>query len=282
MRRRRCSREAVYSVKVKFLGTGAAEGIPGVFCNCSLCSKARRLKGKDVRTRASIQLDPQLKIDLPPDTYMHTLTYDVDLSSLKHLLITHSHEDHFYVEELRMRSPGFTYVEPGEPLVVYGNSMVYEAVSSLQKIEGYIEPRLVKPFERFRVGEYKVQPLPADHDEREDCLLYLIEIGGVTVLHGYDTGWFPEETWRTLRKTRIDLAVLDCTMGLKPSVRYHMGVEAIGKVRERMIAEGIAGGDTVFVASHFSHNGGLTHQELEDRLKPLGFTVAYDGLELRL
>ena len=32
-------------MKIKFLGTGAAEGIPSTFCNCKICEYARRFKG---------------------------------------------------------------------------------------------------------------------------------------------------------------------------------------------------------------------------------------------
>ena len=38
-------------MKIRFLGTAAAEGWPAVFCACESCKRAERLGGKDIRTR---------------------------------------------------------------------------------------------------------------------------------------------------------------------------------------------------------------------------------------
>ena len=54
------------------------------------------------------------------------------------------------------------------------------------------------------------------------------------------------------------------------------------KVREYMLSRGIADKDTVFIATHFSHNGTLLHEELESRLNPKGIQVAFDGLEIEI
>ena len=35
-------------MKIRYLGTGAAEGIPAVFCECSICKNARKVKGKEI------------------------------------------------------------------------------------------------------------------------------------------------------------------------------------------------------------------------------------------
>jgi len=53
-------------------------------------------------------------------------------------------------------------------------------------------------------------------------------------------------------------------------------------VKERMLAEGMATPETRFIATHFSHNGGLLHAELEERLCPAGFQVAYDGMRVTI
>ncbi len=39
-------------MKLKYLGTAAAEGIPALFCNCKHCASARELSGKNIRTRS--------------------------------------------------------------------------------------------------------------------------------------------------------------------------------------------------------------------------------------
>ena len=49
-------------MKVQYLGTGAAEGVPALFCNCAYCRPlreriARGEGGREVRTRAQILLE---------------------------------------------------------------------------------------------------------------------------------------------------------------------------------------------------------------------------------
>ena len=65
-------------MKLTYLGTAAAEGFPAVFCNCKYCAEARKLKGKNIRTRSQGMINDDLLIDLPADTYHHFLQNDID------------------------------------------------------------------------------------------------------------------------------------------------------------------------------------------------------------
>ena len=50
-------------MKLIFLGTAAAEGVPALFCNCKTCEKTRKLKGKNIRKWSSILINDNLIID---------------------------------------------------------------------------------------------------------------------------------------------------------------------------------------------------------------------------
>lgn len=91
----------------------AAEGIPALFCNCPLCTYAREHHKREVRTRSQALIDEKLLIDFPADSYKHALENEIDLSAISYLLITHSHDDHFYPMDLLMRLPD--YGKNGEP-----------------------------------------------------------------------------------------------------------------------------------------------------------------------
>lgn len=52
-------------MKINYLGTGAAERIPGIFCNCKLCKYAREKKGREIRTQTQLIIDDVLLIDFP-------------------------------------------------------------------------------------------------------------------------------------------------------------------------------------------------------------------------
>ena len=77
-------------MKIKFLGTAAAEGVPAFFCTCDTCKKAREIGGKEIRTRSQSLLDGDLMLDFPADTYFHSMTQGINLTDIHNYIITHS------------------------------------------------------------------------------------------------------------------------------------------------------------------------------------------------
>ena len=107
-------------MKLLYLGTAAAEGLPASFCNCAICENARRVGGREVRSRAQLLVDGELLIDFPPDTYYHCLLHGLYLGRLHTLLVTHSHSDHWYPAGLSERLDIYQHGAEGL-LDVYGN-----------------------------------------------------------------------------------------------------------------------------------------------------------------
>ena len=91
-------------MKLTFLGSGAAEGMPAIFCNCEVCRESRRLGGKNFRTRSQSLINDDLLIDFPADTYSHFQRFGIEGDTIKYLIITHPHQDHFYPNDLQMRT----------------------------------------------------------------------------------------------------------------------------------------------------------------------------------
>ncbi|MEM1582513.1 MAG: MBL fold metallo-hydrolase [Candidatus Bathyarchaeia archaeon] len=271
-------------MRILFAGTGAAEGWPALFCECDVCMKARDSGGRNIRTRSSVHIEREYKVDWPPDTYLHVLQYKLNLAEVRHLFITHSHYDHLHPDDLLMRQLPFAHMQNTRPLNVYGSQ---DVINSVLRVVG--DPskiglilRVLEPFETIEAGGLKVTALPADHDPNQICLLYLFESSSKTILYGHDSGWFPEEAWKRLEDYRLDLVILDCTTGASSSRRYHMGLEEVIDVKRHMTSKNIADKDTIFVATHFSHNGRLLHEQLISKLVPEGIKVAYDGLTIEL
>lgn len=270
-------------MKIKFLGTAAAEGWPALFCKCEVCEWARKAKGKNIRTRSSCLINETYLIDFPPDTYMHMLNNDLDLSKIEHLIVTHSHQDHFYPLDLMLRKPPFAYIDNIKPLHVYGNDKVGGILAD-NKRESSVENDVVEfhelqSFRSYNVGEAVITPLPANHDKSERCLIYMIESDGVRLLYGHDTGYFHDSVFEALKELHFDCIILDCTSGKHSDKDYHMGLPNNVAVRERLLELGSADENTRFIITHFSHNGGLLHEELVKAGEPYGFEVAYDGVE---
>lgn len=276
-------------MKLKYFGTAAAEGFPGLFCDCETCKKAWKAGGKNIRTRSQALIDDTLLIDFPPDTYLHVLHYGLDLKPITSCLVTHGHSDHLYAIEFEMRRLSFAYASDGgalPPLDIYISPKSAEVIRQTPRLsvvdDGTIRLNTVTPFAPFEVQGYTVTALKADHDVRMDPMIYMIS-KDKTMLYGNDTGYFLDETWAYLEQTKpyFHYVSLDCTGITKANYRTnHMGLETNIDVKNRLIAMGCADENTVFCVHHFSHNGGLIHDELVPVAAEHGFIVSYDTMEV--
>lgn len=272
-------------MNIKFLGTAAAEGWPAVFCECKYCIQAREKGGKNIRTRSSCIIDEKYMVDFPPDTYMHVLNNNLNLSKIKYLIVTHSHEDHFYPEDIHMRKEPYAHIYSNNKLEIYGNSNVKKKFlyTGTEKDENdRIIFNEIYPYEEYKIGDAVIVPMLADHKPDEKCYIYLIKLKGKTLLYGHDSGYFPEKTWEFLRNKHIDAAILDCTDGPGKCANYHMGFPAVLTVKERLIHDGYENKNAKFIITHFSHNGKYLYDDLVKMAAPYGFVVTYDGMELEI
>lgn len=277
-------------MKFTYLGTAASEGFPALFCNCEYCREARRLGGKNLRTRSQALINDDLLIDLPADTNFHVIRNGLELDKVKFLLFTHSHSDHLNPQELRLRGDAYAHDMRSDILEVYcgqGVQKEYDRINGgkiSESIASKIRFQVIKAFETFRAGEYTITPLPARHKPNEDAFFYAISDGEKNVLYAHDTGYFFEEVfdWIGKNKTKFDLVSLDCTNVDIPIADNgnHMGFPNAGRVLERLRTLGAVTDRTQCFVNHFSHNGNPLQELLEKKAEPYGCRVAYDGLQI--
>jgi len=82
-------------MRVRFLGTGGAEGIPAINCHCDHCTRARSQDGKLVRERSAILFSLpgyELLVDTPPNIPALLTKNGVD--HIDGIFLTHEHYDH--------------------------------------------------------------------------------------------------------------------------------------------------------------------------------------------
>ena len=278
-------------MKIQYLGTAAAEGIPAIFCECETCVEARRRGGRDIRTRSQAIIDDTLLIDFPADTYMHFLKYNIPLSKIESCLITHSHEDHLYPGDFEMRIDGFSHIKDKKSFVVYsdesGFNMTNEIIEKMQAKENELKAVRIKPFEAFTVkGGYNVMPIRASHDPKSSPVLFVIEKDGKSIFYANDSSEYNDESMACLRsiKKPIDLISLDCTEANGDTTYVgHLCFKRCVALRDRLIEEGIADKNTKFVLNHFSHNGiDVLYDDFRKIAEKEGFGVTYDGLTIEI
>ncbi|MBO5327623.1 MAG: hypothetical protein J6B04_00450 [Clostridia bacterium] len=279
-------------MKIKYLGTGAAEGFPAMFCNCTHCKNVKKLGESEFRTRSQVLIDEKISIDFPPEAYAHSLKHGVNLSNIKHLLVSHSHMDHFYAHDFILR--GYKYAKEMREEVsnIFGNSEVLKVYNecTARELKKEVAPHIclneIAPYQVFSIDGYKIITLPAHHSSEEEALLFYIEKNGKGYLHLYDTGEEFEKSLKFLAKNnaKVNLVSFDCTFVNATAIRTarHMGIENNMLVKNRLISLGICNENTKYVITHFSHNVNPTKSNLQSVEEKYGVTAAYDGMEVEI
>ncbi|MCI7643056.1 MAG: MBL fold metallo-hydrolase [Lentisphaeria bacterium] len=280
-------------MQVKILGSAAAEAVPALWCECECCKNAKLHGGKDIRRRCSYLINDDMMVDFGPDAFWQSIEFKIDLTKLKHLLFTHSHEDHCAPVDLEWRR-GNWYSQINHKIDLAGNCNVLKLVSSflyngtqtewaeLHRVN-LIE---VRPKDNFTMGNYNITALLANHCSGETPLTYVIESNGKKLLIANDTGYYCEESWRQLEGVKLDGAIIECTMGFggdhseKPN--GHLGIPGTLAFRRRLLEMGCLNGNTPVFCNHFSHNGNCVQAKLEEVFAPHDIVVGYDGLEFEI
>ena len=251
-------------MELRILGTGDADGIPALGCDCSICRRAR--EGVEPRrTRASAAVldeDLFILIDPSPDVLLQLAWTDRIPDAI---LVTHRHLEHVLGIPL-LHAAGRLSGAP-TPIPVLGN---LDAVSFLSSLLGILEGASSPWMGRFRLrairgheslGPLRVSPVPLVHDVPSTG--YLVE-GTATVAYLLDTG-------PGVEPPDADAIVVDCTWA-RAEGPWHMDVAAV-----REFASAARG---AVLCSHIGHKN-LPHRELNAALRGLA-RAALDGETLKL
>lgn len=273
---------------IKFLGSAAAEGVPGRFCGCETCQIARARGGRDIRRTTSYALNERVRIDYGPDSFSGELLCKLDPSKLQHLFITHAHQDHLDCYPFLMRTKGMSN-SFSDPLYIYGMPTVWNDIlnrtgreSAAVKTLSYVK---LEHFREIELPDENMSfyPLPANHYHiAGEAVFYLIRHGKAWLLIAHDTGFPSEEVWNFLEEKKIclNIVIMDCTFACKDNYRGHMGGEAIMDFCKKLQEINVVDQSTALVVNHFSHNVRPLQDELEKFFNPHGIIVGYDGMEL--
>ena len=249
-------------MKLKFLGTGAAEGIPNFGCTCVRCQLARKEKGPNSRRRASLLVeaaDQRLLLDVPPEISQqlnHAEVYD-----LTAILLSHEHHDHIggLIE--------FEFWQ--QVLPVFAG---YDVLTKLLLTPRFKKRALLSGFQaqtRLHFGDLTVMPFKVIH--HVSCYGFVIESEGARLVHFTDSDFKLSNLHRSLIR---DADVVIFHTPTYEEHRHHLSVKnVIALAKDWSLKQ--------TVITHINHHN-LSHEELEEKLAPEGIIVAYDGLVLEI
>ena len=261
-------------MNLTLLGTGSADGWPNPHCGCGSCSLARR-EGR-LRGQTSALLDGTLLLDCGPEAPHAAQRAGLDLTALRHVLLTHVHPDHCAPAFLLFRS----WVAGDAPLDVIGPPEVIDQARHWLAADTPVRFRVVAQGDRLALGAYDVRVLAARHGVPGAAVLYDVDGPGGRMLWATDTGPLPEATVRAAAGAAYDAVLLEETFG--DHVGHgtdHLDLVSFPEQLRRLREVGAVTERTDVVAVHLSHRN-PEPGELTRRLAGWGARVVDDGATL--
>lgn len=185
-------------MRLTFLGTGAAGGVPLWGCACAVCSRARIDVSYSRRPNCAVIEAGDTRLLL--DAGVMDVAERFPSGALSAVLITHFHADH--VQGLFHLRWGFGKLEVFAP-------HDSEGCADLYKNPGPLKFNHLSKFETFNVGEVRITPVPLVHSK--PTLGYCIEYKGARLAYLTDTRELPPSTASFLTEWQPHTICLDCT-----------------------------------------------------------------------
>lgn len=187
-------------MRITFLGTGDAGGVPLYGCECAACTRA--VLNADYRRRNCSALVESGNTRILLDGGLTDLAERFAPGSLSAILVTHFHPDH--VQGLFHLRWG-----KGATIPVYAPPDS-EGCADLYKNHGLLDFRKLAKFGTFSVGDLNITPVPLIHSKV--TFGYAIEDNkGHRFAYLTDTVGLPPQTETFLKEWRPDGMALDCS-----------------------------------------------------------------------
>ncbi|MFH1964275.1 MAG: MBL fold metallo-hydrolase [Acidobacteriota bacterium] len=263
--------------KILFLGTGAPDwpfrkypGDPG------------RLFSGEFRGSSSILVNGKILVDCGPTVPAAMETFDVDLSRLSDILITHTHGDHFSLKSLETLAGR---VKSSARPNLWMEQGALERAGTLNNI--YNIHRL-EPGKEVSIAGCSILPLSANHkvsSSPESPLHFLFSVPGKNFLYALDCSWLSTAAWRAIMNLQLDAIVWDGTIGDLPGdhrIFEHNSIPVIRLMNQTLQANGVYADSSRIILSHLARTMHPEHRELARNLGKEGMEPAYDGMVVKI
>ena len=253
-------------MRVRLLGTGAADGWPNAFCECASCRIA--LHTGALRSPTSALVDGTLLLDCSPETPGAALRYDGGLAGVTHVLITRDDPAHAAPMALRAHRWASTHT----PLTIIGPAWVVASWRQAAEPSSAVVFTVVAAGHELAAGPYTVRVLAAEPGD--DAVGYDVTgPDGSRLLYAGNAG----PTRCAAVDAGYDLVLVAASrLGLNG---LNENVDGVATELRAARASGAVTERTQVVAVHLSHRSPPDYQ---DRLSRWGARVVPDGTELVL
>ncbi len=255
-------------MRIHFLGTGGAEGIPAMGCDCYHCTRARQEGGRLVRQRSAVLFSLpgyELLLDTPPD--IRELLETNGTRTIHGIFLTHEHFDHAGgLEE-------FLYWRKGVDL--FAESRMYQRLIRVNwgdRLPDVAFHFAVHPGVTIRFDNFFFTPFEVRHTV--PCFGLALYEGQSRVVHAADSDRRLSNYARCLIQG-ADVLIVNTPYFEPRDDEVHLSVQEAVALKDQV-------GVKQLILAHTNHSN-LPHDELEAYAARFeGVTVAYDGLIMEL
>lgn len=219
------------------------------------------------------------------------------------MLITHTHYDHLCSFALCQFAGSIK--PPTSPVTFYLTEDAYEMAeiicndqmllrNGFQEVlaSGKIKFKQLYYFEKYKIGDFIVIPLPGKHPgtvEKRSANFLIENIEHKIIYYGTDTGYYYTETIDFLKNYRIHTFITECTWGEERELDYndkHLSLRTIKLLLNTLSEQGTLGDFSKIYITHISHHHTKMHDELQEHVNRWGeykfpIFIAYDGMVIK-
>ena len=280
-------------MKITVLGSSGF-GYPLTFCNCAYCKQARILGGKNIRKRASLLVNDEMIIDLTPDCQTAMNMYKKDMGSVRYLLQTHSHIDHFDTNQFTSLDYKYGMIRESDLNLICSDLCMKDINSKTTLFdrldlfnEEYLKKIKLNPIslnhgKSLKISNYEIKAIHCTHDEPLGAQNYLIKQNGKTLLYATDTPPITDIALNELYGEKIDCIFLDESFGTKEYMVTHLNIKGFNEYIQKLKSNNLLNENCQVYATHITHDGNPLHEDLDSILNKLGYHASYDGMEIEL
>ena len=177
-------------MKLTFIGTGAADYDWKNYGTADVLGSTMSLLGENIL------------LDCGPTATRAMQRFNIKFSDIRAVVNTHSHSDHFNIEELRK-------------IAGSGKIDFYGSRQTCNLVKDFCNVHPLNFGKKFKIGNFTFLTLPANHavsNLKEETFNYLISDGEKNILYALDTAWMLTKARLLIGKTYLDAIIHDATM----------------------------------------------------------------------
>ncbi|MBR4073207.1 MAG: hypothetical protein IKK24_04610 [Clostridia bacterium] len=257
-------------MKIKFIGTCACDYSP------RLKTDLKDKLDKDARRSSCALVDGHLMIDCGHHAVESLKIQNIPFSDIKEIFFTHLHGDHYQPENVKeIAACG------DRTLLIYAHKDAQPRLSEELKGANVKIIPLNYCQDYMTESGYTVAALPANHNAYPSH--YLIEKDGKKLYYALDGAWVMYDAFYYLKNKKLDMLVLDATVGDYEGdyrVGEHNSIPMIRLMLKSFDKFNVLGDNVRIFLSHIAPSLNKSHDETVELMKDDNIEVAFDGLEI--